>query len=105
MTVTAQTPAEMANEELARYIVNLFHRIVVHYSFWFTEVRHQMGLEKAFGVMEEATSRGLKIQLNRLAKTLGFEMKDDLPAPLMNLSRESLLELLNSVHYHFLFVG
>ncbi len=28
-------------------IVDMLTRIVVHYSFWFTEVRHQMGMDKA----------------------------------------------------------
>lgn len=102
MTVTAHTPAELTNEELARYIINLFHRIVVHYSFWFTEVRHQIGMEKALNVMEEATSRGLKIQMNRLSKTLGFEMKEDLPAPLLDMPRDALINLLTSVSANWL---
>jgi len=102
MTIKAKTPNELANEDLAKYIINLFHRIVVHYSFWFTEVRHQMGMEKALEVMEKATSRGLKIQMNRLSKTLGFEMKDDLPAFLTNMSRESLIDLIGSVSANWL---
>jgi len=102
MTVTAETPKELTNEELAKYVINLFHRIVVHYSFWFTEVRHQMGMEKALAVMEEATARGLKIQMNRLSKTLGFEMKDDLPASLANMSRDTLIKLMDSVSANWL---
>lgn len=102
MTIAAETPGDLSNDELAKYIINLFHRIVIHYSFWFTEVRHQMGIEKALAVMEEATSRGIKIQMNRLSKTLGFEMKDDLPAALVNMSRESLIKLLDSVSANWL---
>ena len=30
------------NESIARLIIDMFHRIVVHYGLWFTEVRHQM---------------------------------------------------------------
>ncbi len=96
------TPKDLNNEELSQYIVNLFQRIVIHYSLWFTEVKHQMGMEKALAVLNEATSRGLKIQMNRLSKTLGFEMKNDLPAALTNMSRESLLDLMDSVSANWL---
>ncbi|MBN2402117.1 MAG: cytosolic protein [Spirochaetes bacterium] len=92
----------MENDDLARYIVNLFHRIVVHYAMWFSEVKHQMGMEKALSVMDEATSRGLKIQMDRLAKTLGFEIKDGLPAALMDMPRELLLGLMDSVSANWL---
>lgn len=97
-----QTPKDMENDDLARYIVNLFHRIVVHYAMWFSEVKHQMGMEKALSVMDEATSRGLKIQMDRLAKTLGFEIKDGLPAALMDMPRELLLGLMDSVSANWL---
>ena len=97
-----ETPIDLNDTDLARYIVNLFQRIVVHYSLWFSEVRHQVGLEKALPVLEEATARGLSIQMKRLSKTLGFELKDDLPAALMDMPREPLLELMNTVSINWL---
>ena len=102
MSEHPETPKDLNNEELAQYIVNLFQRIVIHYSLWFSEVKHQMGMEKALAVLSEATSRGLKIQMNRLSKTLGFEMKNGLPTSLTNLSRESLLALMDSVSANWL---
>lgn len=102
MTDRPETAKDLNNDELAQYIANLFQRIVIHYSLWFTEVKHQMGMEKALAVLNEATSRGLKIQMNRLSKTLGFEMKNGLPAALTNLPRESLLELMDSVSANWL---
>ena len=102
MQESPESPKDLNNDELAQYIVNLFQRIVIHYSLWFTEVKHQMGMENALSVLNEATSRGLKIQMNRLSKTLGFEMKNDLPTALTNLSRESLLELMDSVSANWL---
>lgn len=97
-----ETPKDLNDEALSRYIINLFQRIVIHYSLWFTEVKHQMGMEKALMVLDEATTRGLKIQLDRLSKTVGFEMKDDLPAALTGMSRQSLLELMNTVSVNWL---
>ena len=97
-----QTPKDLDHPELARYIVNLSQRIIVHYALWFTEVRHQMGMEKALEVLQEATDKGLKIQMDRLAKTLGFEMRDGVPAPMLDLSREKLLALMDSVSANWL---
>ena len=100
--MTAQTPKDLDHPELARYIVNLTQRIIVHYALWFTEVRHQMGMEKALEVLQEATEKGLKIQMDRLAKTLGFEIRDGIPAPMLDLSREKLLALMDSVSANWL---
>lgn len=97
-----KTPKDLNDEDLAQYIVNLFHRIMVHYAMWFSEVKHQVGMEKALSVLDEATSRGLKIQMTRLSKILGFELKKDLPAALMNLPRESLLSLMEGVSANWL---
>ena len=96
------TPKDLSSDDLSQYIVNLFHRIVMHYAIWFSEVKHQMGMEKALAVMGEATSRGLKIQMARLSKTLGFELKNDLPAGLADMPREMLLALMDSVSANWL---
>jgi len=93
---------DLNDGDLARYIVNLFHRIVVHYAMWFAEVKHQVGMEKALAVLDEATSRGLQIQMARLAKILGFELKDGLPSSLMTMPRESLLALMEGVSANWL---
>lgn len=100
--MTIETPKDLDHPELARYIINLFHRIMVHYAFWFTEVRHQMGMEKALEVLQEATEKGFSIQMDRIAKTLGFEMKDGIPAPMLDLSREKLLALMDGVSANWL---
>jgi hypothetical protein len=100
--MTPQTPKDLDHPELAQYIINLTQRIIVHYALWFTEVRHQMGMEKALEVLQETSEKGLKIQMDRLAKTLGFEMKDGVPAPMLDLSREKLLALMDSVSANWL---
>ena len=98
----AQTPKDLDHTELARYIINLLQRTMVHYAVWFTEVRHQMGMETALEVLQEATDKGFNIQMDRLAKTLGFEMKEGVPAPLLDLSRDKLLALMDSVSANWL---
>ncbi len=102
MTEPTQTIEDLSNEELARYVINILHRTVMHYAFWFNEVKHQMGTRLAMNALEEATSKGLDIQLKRLGKTLGFEVKNGMPAPLSNLSRDTLLELVKAVSANWL---
>jgi len=99
---STHSPLELGDEELAGYIAGLLERIIVHYSIWFSEVRHQLGMEKALAVLEEAGPRSLKIQLARLARTLGFALKNDLPAAMVDLPRESLVALVKSVSTNWL---
>lgn len=74
----------------ARFIMDMFHRTIMHYALWFTEVRHQMGMEKALETLATASEKSLGIQLKRLGKTLGFDLQDGLPKPLLDLSPEKL---------------
>jgi len=78
---------DLSREDTARLVMDMFHRIIIHYSLWFTEVRHQMGIG---------------IQMKRLSKVLGFQMKDGMPKFLTDMSKESLTELLDSTAVNWL---
>jgi hypothetical protein len=93
---------DLDEEALARLILDMFHRIVVHYGLWFTEVRHQMGREAALETLRAASERSMGIQLKRLARYFGFDMRDGIPVPLLERSRASLLDLLDSVAVNWL---
>lgn len=94
---------ELSNEDLGRYVINLFHRIMMHYAFWFTEIRHQLRMDRALEIMDEASTKSFNIQMKRLSKTLDFEMAaEDLPSPLAAMPREKLMELLNTVSVNWL---
>ena len=75
---------------------------MMHHALWFAEVQHQMGTEKAFAVMDEAWKRSASIQMKRISKTLGFEMEDDIPKPLLDLPDEKLEELRNAMAVNWL---
>ncbi len=92
----------LENAELVSLIGDMFHRIVIHYALWFTEVRHQMGMDKALETLDSASRRSIAIQMKRLSKVLGFEIKDDLPAALQDMPRERLLSLLDAVSVNWL---
>ncbi len=93
---------DLDDKQLARLVLDVFHRISMHHGLWFTEVRHQMGLEKAHAALQTVLEKSLPIQLQRLAKILGFQMHGDLPAPLLALGREGLLKLLDGVAANWL---
>ena len=102
MDAIVKTVEDLNQEDLARLVLDMFHRIIVHYGLWFAEVRHQMGPEKALDIMDTALERSRDIQLARLGKLLGFEVTDGLPEPLARMPRERLLELLDAVAVNWL---
>jgi len=102
MSDKIESVKDLNHEETARLILDMFHRIVIHHALWFTEVRHQMGMEKALEMLKTAYGNSYNVQMNKLSKTLGFEMKDGIPAPMLNMSKESLHDLLNTVAVNWL---
>ena len=79
-------PTTLSKEENVRLIIDFFHRLMMHHAMWFAEVQHQLGTEKAYEALETAWEKTSSIQLNRLAKILGFELENGLPKPLLSLS-------------------
>lgn len=90
MISNANSPEDLNHEENAKLVMAFFHRTMMHHAMWFAEVQHQLGREKAWDILETAYAKSCQIQMKRLAKTLGFEMKGDLPKPLLDLSPEAL---------------
>ena len=95
-------PFDLSGEDRSKFILNMFNRIVVHYSLWFTEVRHQMGMEKALEVLETATQRGLSIQMKKLSGVLGFKEKDGIPEALLNMDDDTSSELMKVIAKNWL---
>ena len=81
--------------ELARFILDIIHRSILHYGLWFTEVRHQMGSARALGILKTAYERSMDIQMNRLSKVFGFELQDGLPKAMLEMDRGELKKLLD----------
>jgi hypothetical protein len=102
MKEDVQSIDDLSQEDTARLVMDMFHRIMIHYVLWFTEVRHQMGMERALAVLKNASERSIELQLSRLSKLIGFEMKDGLPQPLLKMPKESLQQLLDNVAVNWL---
>jgi len=93
---------ELSQKELARLAIDMLHRTMVHHVFWFKEVEHQMGFEKALEMMGMAYEKSLGIQLNRLGKLLGFKLVDGIPEPLLNMPQEKLVGLIEGLGLNWL---
>ena len=102
MTFTGEKIEDNSQEEISRLVLDMFHRIIVHYGMWFTEARHQVGADAAYKALNEASQRSMAIQLKRLSKQFGFRMQNGVPEPLLKMSKDSLLELLDSVALNWL---
>ena len=87
---------QLEQEELVRFVLDIFHRSLLHYGLWFTEVRHQMGMAKSLEVLGAASERSFDIQIRRLCKVLGVEVEKGLPKPLLAMPREELMKLLEA---------
>jgi len=89
-------------KELASLAIDMIHRTMVHHVFWFKEVEHQMGFEKALEIMETAYEKSKGIQLKRLGKLLGFDLIDGVPAPLVNMPREQMMAFIEALGINWL---
>jgi len=93
---------EKTKEELARMAIDMLHRTVVHHVFWFKEVEHQMGFDRALEIMDAAYEKSMGIQMKRLGKLLGFELIEGIPAPLLEMPKEKLEGLVEGLGVNWL---
>lgn len=93
---------DLTQPELVRFILDVIHRSVLHYGFWFSEVRHQLGTERALQALESAYGRSVEIQLNRLAEALGSGTEEGLPKALLDMDRSGLKALVDGLALNWL---
>ncbi len=97
-----ERPEDLSQEDMARFVLDMLHRIAVHHTLWFMEVEHQMGMEKALKTMGVASDQSRDIQLGKLGKFFGFSMIDGIPEPLLKMPRADLLRLADDVGKNWL---
>ena len=93
MTSQPKHAGELNHEETARFVYDIFHRLIMHHGLWFAEVKHQMGMEKATEMLSSASKTSFSIQLGHLGKMFGFEMVDGVPSFLLDMDPQTLLAL------------
>ncbi|HSO20415.1 MAG TPA: DUF6125 family protein [Desulfosarcina sp.] len=102
MPPAVNTIEDLDQRQTARLFMDILHRTIVHYALWFTEIRHQMGMEKALEALAAASERSIGIQLNRFSKIMGFGIDDGIPEPLLKMGKEALLALLDGAAVNWL---
>jgi hypothetical protein len=93
---------DLTQPELVKLVPDFIHRLIVHYGMWFHEVLHQMGAPSALDGLGRVFEKNMGLQMVRLGRILGFEVKDGLPAALADLPKEKLLELIDGIAKNWL---
>jgi len=99
MIYSIQNPSK---KDQAQLIIDFFHRLMMHHALWFSETRHQLGDKKAFEMLGVAYERSLNIQMERIAKTLEFELIDGIPKPLLDMDENMLSKFKESIAVNWL---
>ncbi len=102
MTAGVEKPEDLGHKDLARFVVDMFHRVMVHHTLWFCQVEYQMGMKKALGVQRDAWINSYAIQMKRLAEIFGFQMEDGIPKVLLDMPREALIRLMAEISKNWL---
>lgn len=98
----AECIEDLDKEQLTEMSLNMFHQIIVHHTIYFMEVAHQFGMKRALEIMKNAWPTSYGAQMKRLSKTLGFEMENNIPKPLLEMSRDNLLALIKGLGANWL---
>jgi hypothetical protein len=91
--ITAQSATELNHEETARFVVDLFQRLILHHGLWYAEAKHQLGADRALPLLARASQKSLAIQLKHLGEMFGFTVKDGIPSFLLDMDPAKLREL------------
>lgn len=103
MAEKLESPYEMTIDKKAQLLVDMVTRLAVHYGLWFTEVRHQMGMEKALEILHNATEKTIGISMKRFSDVLGFEVdKGGIPKALLDMPKSEMDELLSAMAKNWL---
>lgn len=89
MSIEANNAGELDSRETARFIVDLFHRLIIHHGLWFAEAKHQLGMEKALEALTSSSKKSLAIQMKHLGEFFGFTMEDGIPSFLLDMDDDT----------------
>jgi len=93
---------KLDNAALSKLAVDLVRRSIMHYGIWFSEVDHQLGLEKALQIEHEVFDKLYPLVIKRLAGALGLAVENGLPQALSDLPRDKLISLINAISANWL---
>ena len=86
----------------AKLVMDFIHRHMMHHAMWFREVYEKLGKERAYKLLNEVYEKSMAQQLGRLSKTLGFELVDGIPEPLLKLTGDQRKAIKESMGINWL---
>lgn len=102
MTDKVKLPEQLEQRDVARLIMDFFHRLVIHHVFWFSEAEHQLGREEALSILGKVYKKSFDVQLNRLSNVLGYSTEDGIPTTLLQMDKDQLKKIREAVAVNWL---
>jgi len=93
---------KLDNAALSKFAVDLVRRSIMHYGIWFSEVDHQLGLEKALQIEHEVFGKLYPLVIKRLENALGLAVDNGLAQALSDLPRDKMISLINAISANWL---
>lgn len=97
-----ETEEKVAKEMLSRDdLLNLvgiyLGDVLAHYGMWFTEAVHRLGIEKTLELEQRVLSRYFPSAVKRLARHLGIQLEETIPAFINSMSRQDLRGFMKNI--------
>jgi hypothetical protein len=93
---------DLTPDDRTRLLLEMVQRMILHHGLWYTEVRHQVGEQKALALLTKQVERNVSLLLKRLGKVFGFPMTDGLPDFLRQLPSETMQQVMEQVSVSWL---
>ncbi len=87
----------LTKEQKVEFLMDMAHRLIFHHVFWFKEVEHQFGFERALEVLTEVLNQARMVHSRRIEKELGIPFKQGLPEHLLEMDEEGLLRIMETI--------
>lgn len=95
MNNTIDRPEDMDQQQLSALLADMLHRMTVHETLWFREVEHQLGMDNALEIMDEAWTATRDISKRRLQEASASLMPAVIPSDPGAIPSDTLLSLLD----------
>lgn len=102
MTDGVEKPEQLSKEQMARLVMDLLYRTMVHHTLWFNEVEHQLGMPKALEMMNDVWQKSYPIQIKRLSEIFSFKLQDSVPEVLLTKEKPELLKMMEDLGKNWL---
>lgn len=102
MTDGVEKPEQLSKEQMARLVMDLLYRTMVHHTLWFNEVEHQLGMPKALEMMNDVWQKSYPIQIKRLSEIFSFKLQDSVPEVLLTKEKPELLKMMEGLGKNWL---